>query len=125
MNGLLLLTRSDIPFVSAQLSVHQPTIQEIGLIGEDAFFTGAQFLTITKDSIEGLTPQDAQKINNFDVVMRLIKDSAIEARYNKTCAESLLTLLFPEYRVLFLPNMIALTKDGENSIINEKNFDEF
>ena len=125
MDGLLLLTRNDIPFISAQLTLHQPTIQEIGLIGEDAFFTGAQFLTITKDSIEGLSPQDAQKINNFDIIMKLIQDSAVEARFNKACAESLLTLIFPEYKVLFLPTMIALTKDGENHIINEKNFDEF
>ena len=125
MDGLLLLTKNDIPFISAELTIHQPSLQEIGLIGEDAFFTGAQFLTITKNSIEGLSSQDAQKITNFDIVMKLVQDSAIEAKYNKTCAESLLTLLFPDYKIMFLPSMIALTKDGENHILNEKNFDEF
>ena len=127
INGLLLLTRNDIPFISAELTIHQPTVQEIGLIGEEAFFTGAQFLTTTKDSIEGLSAKDAEKIHNFDIIMKLVKDAnqSIEAKYSKTCAESLLTLLFPEYQILFLPSMIAIVKENENHIINEKNFDEF
>ena len=33
--------------------------------------------------------------------------------------------MFPEYQVRFLPRMIAFVKDGQNCIINEKNFDEF
>ncbi len=125
MDHLMLLTKNDIPFISAELTIHQPTIQEIGLIGEDAFFTGAQFLTIKKESIEGLSAEDAKKINNFSIILKLIADNSFEAKYNKTCAESLLTLLFPDYKILFLPNMIACTKEGENHIINEKNFDEF
>ena len=127
INGLLLLTRNDIPFISAELTIHQPTVQEIGFIGEEAFFSVFQFLTTTKDSIEGLSAKDAEKIHNFDIIMKLVKDAnqSIEAKYSKTCAESLLTLLFPEYQILFLPNMIAIVKENENHIINEKNFDEF
>ena len=125
MDHLMLLTRNDIPFISAELTIHQPTIKEIGMIGEDAFFTGAQFLTLTKNSIEGLSEEDAKRINNFSIILKLISDTSFEARYNKACAESLLTLLFPDYKILFLPNMIACTREGENHIINEKNFDEF
>ena len=125
IDGLLLLTKNDIPFISAELSIHQPTLKEIGLIGEDAFFTGIQFLTIDKSSLQDLSPEDAKKINNFDIIMQLIKDSAPAAKFNKTCAESLLALMFPEYQVRFLPRMIAFVKDGQNCIINEKNFDEF
>ena len=125
IDGLLLLTKNDIPFISAELSIHQPTLKEIGLIGEDAFFTGIQFLTIDKSSLQDLSPEDAKKINNFDIIMQLIKDSAPAAKFNKTCAESLLALMFPEYQVRFLPRMIAFVRDGQNCIINEKNFDEF
>ncbi len=125
MNELLLLTKNDIPFISAELTIHHPSLQEIGLIGEDVFFTGVQFLTLTKESLVDLSPEQAQLIKNFDIVIKLVQDSSVDARYNKTCAESLLTLLFPDYRIMFLPNMIAITKEGENHIINDKNFDEF
>lgn len=125
IDGLSLLSKNDIPFISAELNIHQPTLKEIGLIGEEAFFTGAQFLTIGKDAVSGASPEDLKKISNFDVVLRLINDTSQEARFNKACADSLLTLLFPEYQILFLPNMIAFVKDGQNHIINEQNFDEF
>ena len=87
MDHLMLLTRNDIPFISAELTIHQPTIKEIGMIGEDAFFTGAQFLTLTKNSIEGLSEEDAKRINNFSIILKLISDTSFEARYNKACAE--------------------------------------
>ena len=125
MDHLLFLTKNDIPFISAELTIHHPSLQEIGLIGEDVFFTGAQFLTLTKESLIDLSPEQAALINNFDIVIKLVQDSSVEAKYNKACAESLLTLLFPDYKILFMPNMIAVSKEGENHIINEKNFDEF
>ena len=66
------------------------------------------------------------QINNFDIVIQLLNDtSSVESKFNKSCAESVLTLLFPNYKILFLPNMIALVQGEENHIINEKNFDEF
>ena len=68
----MLLTRNDIPFISAELSIHQPTLKEIGLIGEDTFFTGIQFLTIDKYSLSDLSPKDVKKINNFDIIMQLV-----------------------------------------------------
>ena len=43
-NDLLLLSGNDIPFYGAQVSIHQPTIKEIAYIGEEAFYTGCEFL---------------------------------------------------------------------------------
>lgn len=125
VDGLLLLSKNDIPFISAELSIHQPTLQEIGLIGEDAFFTGVQFLSLEKSNFIDVSTPQGQQIHNFDLVMKLVRDHTPEARFNKTCAESLLTLMFPEYEILFLPTMIAFVKDGQNHILNKENFDEF
>ena len=33
-NELLLLSSNDIPFLEAQVNIHQPTLSEISLIGE-------------------------------------------------------------------------------------------
>ena len=125
IDGLLLLSKNDIPFISAELNIHQPTLKEIGLIGEDAFFTGAQFLTITKEDLLDLSPEDAAKITNFDIFIRLIQDSAPASKFNKICAESLLTIMFPDYKIVFLPSMLAFVQENENHIINRENFDEF
>ena len=38
---LALMCGSPIPFIEAGLTVHQPTIEEISMIGEDSYFTGA------------------------------------------------------------------------------------
>ena len=45
-NDLLLLSGNDIPFVGAQLTIHQPTIKEIAYIGEEAFYGCNQLQTI-------------------------------------------------------------------------------
>ena len=88
-------------------------------------FDGAQFLTINKDDLLELSAEEAALINNFDIITKLTQDSAPASKYNKASAESLLTQMFPEYKIVFLPSMIAFSKDGENHIVNEKNFDEF
>ena len=44
LNDLLLLSKNDIPFIGAQINIHQPTIKEIALIGEDNFFSGCEML---------------------------------------------------------------------------------
>ena len=43
-NELLLITGEDIPFIEAQTIIHQPTMKEISLIGEESFLIGSKFL---------------------------------------------------------------------------------
>ena len=49
ISELTLQAGIDIPFPDAQLIIHPPTIREIGYIGEEAFFTGSQILSFSKD----------------------------------------------------------------------------
>ena len=49
VDELLLITGNDIPFAPAEITIHQPTIQEIAYIGEDAFLNGANFLNFSKN----------------------------------------------------------------------------
>ena len=60
-NDLLLLSGNDIPFYGAQVSIHQPTIKEIAYIGEEAFYTGCEFLRFSKDK---LTEEDRNSLEN-------------------------------------------------------------
>ena len=43
-----LMSGNDIPIPECQLSVHQPRIKEIGLIGEEQFFLGSQTVCLEK-----------------------------------------------------------------------------
>ena len=58
LNDLLLLSGNDIPFIEAQVNIHQPSIKEIAYIGEEAFFIGCNLLNFSKNI---LTEED--KIN--------------------------------------------------------------
>ena len=51
VNELGLMVKNDIPFNEAQLTIHQPSVKEIGLIGEEDFFIGCQLLTVSKDKM--------------------------------------------------------------------------
>ena len=42
MDTLSLMTGIDIPIPELQAVIHQPTIEEISMIGEQEFFLGAQ-----------------------------------------------------------------------------------
>lgn len=106
INELGLLVRNDIPFPEAQLVIHQPTLKEIGYIGEQSFFIGCQLLTITRDKIE----QDTGQQTNFDIFMTIINDKSPVSQKNKLCAQQVLLLLFPKYKISFLPNTIIFAE---------------
>lgn len=128
VDELLLITGTDIPFAPAEITIHQPTIQEIAYVGEDAFLNGANFLNFSKDKLilEENVASQLDKLSDFAVLMSLLQNKKDPAsQLQKINIEMVLTLMFPEGRVLIMPNMIAIVIDGENHIINEENFDEF
>lgn len=125
INTLLLLSKNDIPFTEAQVNIHQPTIREISLIGEESFRFGCQILTFSKD----LLPYE-DKINlgdktDFDIFMSAIGDK--KEPLLKNTAFLLLTLLFPNYNISFHKDRIELlrTDDFHRAIIDSENFPAF
>lgn len=125
-NELLYLSGNDIPFKQAKLIIHQPKIKEIAYIGEKSFFTGCQFLNFSKEK----NLQDKDKIlleetNDFKILMTMIRQNNAITNYYKVCMDMVLTLLFPQYKIDFLPLSIRLLKDKESFFIDENNFNEF
>ena len=126
VDEVVLITGIDIPFPPAEITIHQPTIEEIAYIGEDAFFNGIHMLQFNKDmlAIENIAP--LEKMSDFQILLSLLQNKKDPAsQIQRVNIEMVLTLMFPEYKVLIMPNMIAFTAEGENHIINEENFDEF
>lgn len=125
-NELLYLSGNDIPFEQAKVILHQPTIKEIAYIGEKNFFTGCQFLIFSKEK----NLQDKDKIlledsNDFKILMTMIRQDSVIAKNYKICMHMVLTLIFPQYKIDFLPLSIRLLKDKESFFIDENNFDKF
>ena len=61
--------------------------------------------------------------------MTILRDKDVAVKKGKVCIELVLLLLFPEYRIDFLPNSIMLSKQNEDQIerhlIDVNNFDSF
>lgn len=124
-NELILLSGADIPFIEGTITIHQPTIYEISLIGEEAFFTGCELLRFSKDI---LNSEDKNRLINqtdFYILMSIINDKSGSMSYNISCAKKVLDLIFPFYTVEYAQDAI-LMRDRDTYIIsgqiNEINF---
>jgi hypothetical protein len=117
---LALMTGVDIPIPECQLTLHQPRIKEISMMGETEFFTGAQCLCIDKRAYiqdESLLSQTT----NFQIMMTVL--DAKENADKKAMVQQLLTILFPTYKIMFTPRSLMFNHGDENIIIDEDNFE--
>ena len=118
---LAMMCGTDLPVPECQLIIHQPRIKEISLLGEQEFFIGAQCLTLNK-SMFVQDKEVLENINNFQIFMMIMQEK--EAKDKKAAVKGVLTLLFPEYKILFTPNSLLFQQqDKENIIIDENNFE--
>lgn len=119
---LALLTGNDIPIPECQLTMHQPSIKEIAYIGEDDFFKGVQTLCLNKSMFvqEGKTVPE--NITNFYIFMTIVgeKQTADKAE----AVKQVLTLVFPQYKIMFSPQSIIFQKDAETYLVDENNFEQ-
>ena len=116
---LALMTGVDIPIPECQLTVKQPRVHEISMIGERVFNVGAQLLCIDKEDFQDTLPID----NNFNLLMMVLKEE--EAREKKEDLKVVLQLLLPTYQIIFTPRSILCKKGEENLILDEGNFESF
>ena len=126
LNDLLLLSGNDIPFESAQLVIHQPTIKEIAYVGEEAFFAGCELLKFSKDRLKEEDKVHLEQLTNFDILMSIIMTKDIEMQKKRAYMLMVLSLIFPQLTISFNPSCI-LFKDSEEKEfqINNSNFEEF
>lgn len=122
-NELLLLSSNDIPFLEAQVNIHQPTLSEISLIGEESFFSGCQFLNFSKSILNVEDKTDLEDRSDFEIFMSIMCSS--EKLDYKNNAMMVLTLLFPTSQIKLMPNELVLMNKNGLSRINSTNFDAF
>ena len=126
LNELLLLSGNDIPFVEAEVAIHQPILKEIAYIGEENFYSGCGVLNFSKDNLSEEDRINLRNKSDFEILMSMIMDNSHPVmQKNKISASMVLALLFPEYQIKFSPRAIYLTKEGESYSINSANFEKF
>lgn len=125
LNDLLLLSKNDIPFIGAQINIHQPTIKEIALIGEDNFFSGCEMLNFSKEILSEQDRINLAKLTNFEILMSIMNDKNSSSHKNRIGAIMVLTLLFPGYEIHVLPREIDICKEDEHHYLNNDNFESF
>ncbi len=125
IDELLLMSGEDIPFLGAKVSIHQPRLKEISLIGESNFFMGSHFLLFNKNYLSDQDKKGLENKSDFDIFMAIINSA--ERSKHKDGALMLLTLLYPEYNILPNQNEILLQQEDKDfsSSINGQNFEEF
>lgn len=119
---LALACGSDLPFPEAQLSIHQPRLVEISMVGEEDFFKGAQCFCIDKTMFVE-DPTILSQVTNFQIFMAVMNEK--EATDKKNAVIQFLSLLFPNYKVSFTPRSIFLLGGEQSSSIDETNFEAF
>lgn len=130
IDKLLLLSGNEIPFIQAQITIHQPTLKEIAFIGEEAFFLGCEYLNFSKQKLKEQDKNHLDAFSSFEILMTMIKENNISINKYKTCMELVLLLLFPQYKIDFLPMSIMISKlndknEKEIHLIDKDNFERF
>ena len=118
---LALMTGIDIPIPELLLTIHQPSIKEISYIGEQEFFIGLQTLCISKNLINTQGNSVLESTTNFQIFMTIMKEQ--ETKDKKDAVKAFCQLIFPGYQIIFTPMSILLTKEGQQALIDENNFD--
>ena len=117
---LALMCGTDIPVPELQTTIHQPSIKEISYIGEQDFFIGLQALTINKNLLaQGNSLLEST--TNFQIFMTIMKEQ--ETQDKKEAVKALFQLIFPNMQVIFTPMSILLNKEGQQTLIDENNFE--
>lgn len=127
LDSLLLLSGNDIPFIEAQLTIHNPTLKEIAYVGEESFLNGYQTLNISKNFLSEEDKVNLGDISNFDILIAILRERNAVMQKNRSCVLMVLALLFPSYAISLNKDSIALKKEGTEEVyfLNKENFDIF
>ena len=117
---LILMCGLDYPIPECALTIHQPTIKEIALIGESDFFTGIQCLCLNKS----MFTKDENLLStttNFQIFMTIMTEKQGEEK--RFAVQQVCALLFPDSKVLFTPRSFMIVSNESSVLIDETNFE--
>lgn len=117
-----LMSGIDIPYPKLQILIRQPLVREISMMGESHFFSGTSILCLTKKKFEEDTA--IAEMPTFNIVLKVLAETKDSDKRNDF--NNLMSLLFPDYKIMITQNSIILNKPEEKFIamIDVNNFEE-
>jgi hypothetical protein len=114
IDSFTLYSGVDIPLPKSNLILHQPTLKEIGLVGEDVFFKGTNGILYTGDLFKKKDNSNSKVLNNFEILMSIIKSNDAPIKEYRDSILAVLGLLFPYYEMQIEEKKISFipTADG-------------
>lgn len=126
---IALLSKRDIPYEAAQLILHQPSIKQISYIGENNFFKGCQYLNFSKNNLKVQDKINLEKVSDFEVLMTILRNNDLAVQQIKVLLQQIFLLILPDYKTVFLPTSILLSKKTEEGFeehsLTKENFEGF
>ena len=122
-NELLLLSKNDIPFIEAQVNIHQPTISEISFIGEENFFAACQLINFNKSRLSEEDRIGLEDKSDFEIFMSIMRSR--EKMEYRNSVLMLFALLFPKSQIKVTDTEIILISSETTARINAMNYDAF
>ena len=123
------MSKRDIPYESAQLILHQPTIKQISYVGENNFFKGCQYLNFSKNNLQTKDKVNLEKVSDFEVLMTILRSNDLAVQEVKICLQQVFLLILPNYKVVFLPTSILFSRKSQEGFeehsLTEENFEGF
>ncbi len=111
---LTLYSGVDIHDKENNLIIHQPTIKEICMLGEDSLFIILQLIKLNKEDLEGnINKIEKSKITNFDIFLKVINE---ERKDLKDIVIQFFTILFQDYTVQINDNNIELIFNHQEDV---------
>jgi hypothetical protein len=123
INKLLLQTGGEIPFLSAGVTIHNPSLKEIGFIGDKDFLIGCHFLCFNRNTLSDEDKISLENKSDFEIFMSVMLSK--QKVLHKTDAIMVLALLFPQYEIKIQKDRILLQSEKNSSSINEQNYEDF
>lgn len=114
------MTGADIPIPECELVLHQPTIKEISMMGEENFFKAMQTILIDKSMLDK-DKMDLSAYDNFQIFMTVINEP--EAKELKQLIKDFFILIFPAGKANFTPRSIMVMSNEEMKMIDDQNFE--
>lgn len=125
VDDLTLMTGQMVMIPDPPLMMTQPTLHSIGLLGQANFYTAVILLAYPSRVVKLSKEMKDFQFNDFDIIMQVMRAEDDASKINSSLALMLLSMMFPQYEIKAVGNMILLNQkeNGSQVIINSNNYE--
>ena len=122
VNTLLYSTKVDIPFVEMGCNIHNPSTEEVGIIGEREFYIAVEMVISIPKSLLEQGKIVSEDVSDFDIFMTMMNHQ--DYKEYRNCVLMLFSLLFVNCSIKVEKDHIeVIDEHGQLHLLNKTNFE--